>query len=224
MKGFRDRLAYFLDNNSTFGRITGTLWVLVAANVLFLIFSMPVITAGPALAAMYHILLKSMRHPDDILRPFKEFWIGLKGNFKQAIIVWLGFLAFMAIAIFDIDYIQASGNLGFMRWPIYLITGVVLILTSFLFPVMAAFESPLPRLFQNALYFAARNPIRAVGCAAAYALPLALTYLDLQRLPLYAFIWSTVGFAVCASLVSQMLIKDFNRFLPDPNIIEDEED
>lgn len=51
--------------------------------------------------------------------------------------------------------------------------------------------------------------------------PLVLTYADLARLPLYAFLWTMFGFAGIVMLISRLLIKDFNRFLPE--IPEDEE-
>lgn len=218
MKGFSSRLASFLDDNSLFGKITGNLWMIICTNVLFVLFSLPVITAGPAFAAMYRVILKSMRNPDDYIRPFREFWRGFRENFRQAIIIWAGFLVFALIAVLDIDIVNAAGGaVRMMRWPVYLIAGIVLMIFSFVFPVMAAFESPVAGVLRNAFYFTARNPIRAVACAAINVIPLVLTYMDLQRLPLYAFLWSTCGFAVCAAAVSRLLIRDFNRFLPDPD-------
>lgn len=224
MKGFSSRLASFLDDNSTFGRITGNLWLIIVTNVLFVLCSLPVITAGPAFAAMYYVILKSMRCPYDDISPVREFWKGLKENFVQALTVWIMFLLFAAIAILDIDIISHMQEaLSFLRWPVYLAAGVVLMIAVFVFPVMAAFESSTMQLLRNAFYFAARNPLRAVVCMAVCILPLMITYLDLQRLPLYAFLWSTCGFSVTAAVVSRLLIKDFSRFLPDPDDFEDPE-
>ena len=225
MKGFSSRLASFLDDNSTFGRITGNLWLIIITNVLFVLCSLPVITAGPAFAAMYHVILKSMRSPYDEISPVREFWKGLKGNFGQAMIVWLLFLAIAAVAVLDIDIIRnMQESLQWIRWPVYLTAGIVLLVYCFVFPVLAAFESSTIQLLNNAFYFTARNPFRAVVIAAVNVLPMVITYLDLQRLPLYAFLWSTCGFSVTAAVISRILIKDFSRFLPDPDDFADGED
>ena len=225
MKGFSSRLASFLDDNSAFGRMTGNLWLIIVTNVLFILCSLPVITAGPAYAAMYHVILKSMRNPQEDISPVREFWKGLKGNFVQALIVWILFLVFAAITVLDIDIIRSmQGGLAFIRWPVYLTAGIVLLVYCFVFPVLAAFESSTLQLLKNAFYFTARNPLRAVVCAAVNTLPMVITYLDLQRLPLYAFLWSTCGFSVTAVVISRMLIKDFNRFLPDTDDFQEPEE
>lgn len=224
MRGFSSRLASFLDDNSTFGRITGNLWLLIVTNVLFVLCSLPVITAGPAFAAMYHVILKSMRSPYDEISPVREFWNGLKGNFGQALAVWILFLTIAAVAVLDIDIIRnMQEELQWIRWPVYLVAGIVLLVYCFVFPVLAAFESSTLQLLKNAFYFTARNPLRAVVILAVNVLPLMITYMDLQRLPLYAFLWSTCGFSVTAAVVSRMLIKDFSRFLPDPDDFADGE-
>ena len=88
-------------------------------------------------------------------------------------------------------------------------------MASFLYPVMAAFADTIPHLLRNCLYFASKNPIRALGIAALNVGPLILTYADLSRMPLYAFLWAVCGFGAIAMIVSKLLIKDFNKFLPE---------
>ena len=78
--------------------------IVIAANIMFVLVSMPVVTAGPAFAAMYHVMLRFLRSDGEI-NPFKEFWISLKSNFRQAIIVWL---LFLVIVIKGIVYTQLS--------------------------------------------------------------------------------------------------------------------
>jgi hypothetical protein len=79
---------------------------------------------------------------------------------------------------------------------------------------MAAFDDSLRGLVRNAFYFIGKNPVRALLIALINAVPIVWTYMDLQRLPLYSFIWVTLGFSACAMAVSSLLIGDFNRFLP----------
>jgi uncharacterized membrane protein YesL len=160
-------------------------------------------------------MLRFLRSDGEI-NPFKEFWIGLKNNFRQAIIVWLLFLVIVIIGVMDIRFaMYAKGVMTIFKYLIYLIFGIALILVSHMAPVMAAFADTIPHLARNSAFFASKNPVRALAIAALNIGPLILTYYDLQRLPLYAFMWAVFGFGAIAMIVSKMLIKDFNVYLPE---------
>jgi uncharacterized membrane protein YesL len=211
MKGIIFR---FFSNDSVWGQIMTRAWILIGANIMFVLFSLPIVTAGPAFAALYHVMLRTLRSDGEI-SPLKEFWKGFKGNFRQALVYWLIVLALVLVGVLDIRFsVYMGGILTWFKYGIYLIGGSLLILTSFLFPVMAAFDDSLRGLVRNAFYFIGKNPVRALLIALINAVPIVWTYMDLQRLPLYSFIWVTLGFSACAMAVSSLLIGDFNRFLP----------
>ncbi len=211
MKGIIFR---FFSNDSVWGQIMTRAWILIGANIMFVLFSLPIVTAGPAFAALYHVMLRTLRSDGEI-SPLKEFWKGFKGNFRQALVYWLIVLALVLVGVLDIRFsVYMGGILTWFKYGIYLIGGSLLILTSFLFPVMAAFGDSLRGLVRNAFYFIGKNPVRALLIALINAAPIVWTYMDLQRLPLYSFIWVTLGFSACAMAVSSLLIGDFNRFLP----------
>ena len=211
----KQRLWSIFNNESALGRAMNVCGIVIAANIMFVLVSMPVVTAGPAFAAMYHVMLRFLRSDGEI-NPFKEFWIGLKNNFRQAIIVWLLFLVIVIIGVMDIRFaMYAKGVMTIFKYLIYLIFGIALILVSHMAPVMAAFADSIPHLARNSVYFASKNPIRALGIAALNIGPIILTYYDLQRLPLYAFMWAVFGFGAIAMIISKMLIKDFNVYLPE---------
>ena len=211
MKGIIFR---FFSNDSVWGQMMTRAWILIGANIMFVLFSLPIVTAGPAFAALYHVMLRTLRSDGEI-SPLKEFWKGFKGNFRQALVYWLIVLALVLVGVLDIRFsVYMGGILTWFKYGIYLIGGSLLILTSFLFPVMAAFGDSLRGLVRNAFYFIGKNPVRALLIALINAAPIVWTYMDLQRLPLYSFIWVTLGFSACAMAVSSLLIGDFNRFLP----------
>ena len=211
MKGIIFR---FFSNDSVWGQIMTRAWILIGANIMFVLFSLPIVTAGPAFAALYHVMLRTLRSDGEI-SPLKEFWKGFKGNFRQALVYWLIVLALVLVGVLDIRFsVYMGGILTWFKYGIYLIGGSLLILTSFFFPVMAAFDDSLRGLVRNAFYFIGKNPVRALLIALINAAPIVWTYMDLQRLPLYSFIWVTLGFSACAMAVSSLLIGDFNRFLP----------
>ena len=213
----KKRIYAFLDNDSAFGRIMQKCWLIIGSNLMFMIFSLPVITIGPAFAALYHVHLKSMRGHDD-LNPVTEFWKGFRNNFRQAVICWIIFLIIAFIALADIRFLTGMGGqnemMVYFRYVVFFIVGVILAVGCMVFPVMAAFSDTLRGLMRSAFYFAAKNPARAVFIVVLNIVPYALSYIDVQRMPLYGFLWVICGFSVIARCISALLIRDFNRFLP----------
>ena len=213
-----------LSEESLLGRITSRLWILFGANILFVLFSLPVVTAGPAWVAMYYVCLKTLR-VDSTLNPFPEFWKSFLMNFRQAFIGFLAFLAVMAVLVLDIMFVSRTQSaMRFFRWPVYLVTGFLLLILFHVLPVMAAFSDTLKGLIRNGIYFAAKNPLRAILILALNAGPMIWTYMDVVRMPLYAFLWSTFGFSTIAMICSKLLLKDFEKYLPSLDLEEDDKE
>ena len=220
----KERIWGILSEESLLGRITSRLWILFGANVLFVLFSLPIVTAGPAWVAMYYVCLKTLR-VDSTLNPIREFWNGFRMNFKQAFLGFLGFLVIAAILILDIMFVtRTQSPMRLFRYPVYVVSGIMLLLLFHVIPVMAAFADTMKGLIRNAIYFAAKNPIRAILILALNVGPLAWTYYDVVRMPLYAFLWAAFGFSSIAMICSGMLLKDFEQYLPSLDISEDEEE
>ena len=219
----KERIWGILSEESLLGRITSRLWILFGANVLFVLFSLPIVTAGPAWVAMYYVCLKTLR-VDSTLNPIKEFWNGFRMNFKQAFLGFLGFLVIAAILILDIMFVaRTQGSMRLFRYPVYVVSGIMLLILFHVIPVMAAFADTLKGLIRNGIYFAAKNPVRAILILALNVGPMVWTYYDVVRMPLYAFLWATFGFSTIAMICSGMLLKDFEQYLPSLDISEDKE-
>ena len=205
----------FLDNDSYFGRFMTKLGIIIAANLMFVIFSLPFFTLGASLAALYHVMLKTLRS-GGVVNPFKQFWTGFKSNFKQATIVWLIFAAILAFLSMDLQIIDQAGSMfGMFRYGIYAIGLVAICIFFFLMPVMAAFEAKLKELIKHAFYFLLKKPWKSAVILFFDVFPLILTYTDLKDLPLYAFIWVLCGFGLQAMLASTLLLPEFKPFLPE---------
>lgn len=204
----------FLDNDSYFGKFMTKLGIIIGANLMFVLCSIPFITIGPGLVALYHVMLKTLRG-DGVVNPFKEYWIGFKNNFKQAIISWIGFVLFAAFLIIDLRICkQAGGALQFVTYGVYAIMVILVISFCFLLPTMAAFADTIPHLIRNGWFFAVRRPFPTLVILFFDVFPLYLTYTDAQNLPLYAFLWCMFGFGAIAMLGSTLLLKQFAEFLP----------
>ena len=204
-----------LDNESLFGRMMTRCWILIGANLMFLLFSLPVITTGPAFAALCFVMLKVLRGDRD-LNPFKTFFQAFKANLKQGLLVWTVFLALAVLLYLDIRFCNYAGGMFlYFKYALYVMAAVLIMLTAYILPVMAAFSDTIPGLLRNAVFFIARNPLKMPVIVFLDVFPLVVTWLDEKYRPLYVFLWAVFGFARIAMLVSRLLIKDFSKFLPE---------
>lgn len=204
----------FLSNESPFGRLMSRIGIIIVANLLFILCSLPVITMGASLCAMYHVMLKALRSGGQI-NPFKQFFLGFRDNFRQSTLSWILLILLAVFGYVDIQICrQAGGFIYQMRFAIYAIGLIVLMTAIYLFPVMAAFKNTLPNLIRSAVYYAVKNPGRLLVLLFFHVFPLYLTYSDPQMMPLYAFIWFVCGFGAIAMLTARLLIRDFEKHLP----------
>lgn len=203
-----------ISNESLFGRIMTRIGTVIAANLMFVLFSMPVVTVGASLAALYHTMLKMLRSKDAI-NPFKQFWKGFTSNFKQATIAWVISLVLIIVGYFDLRICrQAGGFIGSLRYGVYALGLLLFIVLIYLFPTMAAFSDTLPNLIRNSIYWAFRKPFKLLVNLFFHFFPMFLTYTDRLYLPLYAFIWVMFGFGAIALLTSVLLLPEFEPYLP----------
>ncbi len=214
----------FLDNDSFFGRFMTKLGIIIAANILFMLLSIPFITIGAGFSALYFVMFRTLRN-DGVVNPFKEFWTGLKTNFKQATIAWILFVLLIVFLLADIRICNAAGGaLSILKVGAYAIGAIAVAIYLYLIPVMAAFEDTLPHLIRNAVYFLMKKPLKAAVILFFDIFPMVLTFSDLQSLPLYAFLWVLCGFGLQAMLAATLLMPEFEPFLPKKEDVREEDE
>jgi uncharacterized membrane protein YesL len=209
------RIAAFFSNDSAFGRAMTKCGIVIMANMMFVIFSIPIVTMGAAMCGMYRVMLKMFRGDGDI-NPFKQFWTGFKNNFKQATIYWLIALALLLFGYADFQICRAAGGvIGYMQY-VFLVLGFFwAVLSLYFFPTLTAFDNKLGKLVTSAIFFAVKNPVKAILVFLLYAVPIALTFLDVWLQPLFVFIWAFFGFGLIALVAAKLLLKEFEPYLPE---------
>lgn len=186
---------------------------IIICNLLFVVCSLPIITIGPALTALYHCMLRTVKgnNPGAI----KTFFRAFKENFRQSLLVWLMLLAALAILILNLNFLQQTktpaGDILFYLSGV-LITFLTLLLL-YVFPVIAALSGPLTVLVKNAFLFALIHFPSTLVIAVVSILPLYMTYQDLTLFPLYAFCWSFFGFGLTAYINSFLFYRMFRPYL-----------
>ena len=204
----------FMSNDSAFGKVMTKIGIIICANLMFVVFSLPVITIGPALSGLYRVMLKTLRS-NGVTNPFKQFWLGFKTCFLQATAVWVIYLLLFGIGYMGLKVcMQAEGFLNNFQYAIYAVLLIITLVIIYTFPSIAAFEGKISAHIRNAVYFAFHKPWFIPINLFFHIFPLYLTYSDPHMMPLYSFCWFFFGFGAIAMLTSRLLIKDYNRFLP----------
>lgn len=156
----KNRLAKGLD-------VFGNLFIL---NIVFVLFSLPVVTIGASVTALYSVTLKMVRGEEGGI--FKSFVAGFKANFKKATIVWMITLVFGGIIYVEmllcmnnstlLEAIpvlkQMSNGISWFYLVLVVIELAVIGLGSpFLYPLIARYDNGLKNTIKNSFLVAISN-------------------------------------------------------------------
>lgn len=207
----------FFGNDSLFGRIFGALGNMITVNLLFLLCSIPVITFGAAFTSMYYALLRNLKYGDSSL--IRDFFSSFRQNFRQSTLSWIISVVFIIVFTADIGMFGPNGvyPVTAIYYLIIVLAVIVMITAMFVFPVIATFKNTLKNLWIQSFFLAAKN------------IPIALTVLVLNIVPLYLsltspspqifctalFIWIIAGFGAVAWINTFLFYRIFSPYLAD---------
>lgn len=124
-------------------------------GILTLICSIPVVTIGASLTAMFYVGMKLVRNEEGYI--VKDFFKSWRQNFKQSLLMELIIAALGIILVADIRICSvwaATEGSTFARLLMFLVIGVLLILAGvmlYAFPLLARFENTVLKTLKNAL-------------------------------------------------------------------------
>lgn len=113
-------------------RFIGKLGDLIILNILWIVCSIPVFTAGASTTAVYYVTLKLVRDEED--STIRSFFRSFKSNFRQATGIWLIMLAAGIVLGFDFWFF-VSGQMpinGALRTVLTAASGGLLLIYLFI--------------------------------------------------------------------------------------------
>lgn len=115
-------------------------WNVVWISVLWLVCSLPLVTIGPASAAAYYAMSRSVRRGEDTVT--KDFFRSFKKNFLQGLILGVIYsVAAFAFTYAAVFYYKGSGDISFaMRWVFYLLILILMNTVAYAFAFLSRFE------------------------------------------------------------------------------------
>ena len=134
-------------------------------SVLWIVFSIPVITMGASSAAMYATVLKYIRRDEGYL--WRTFWGAFRENLKRSTLAWLAALVLLPLLAVDALVFRSmavNGDfLGNLYWVILVLICVAVTWTAYLSAYCARFNGSVKDVLRFSFILMASHPIKSLG-------------------------------------------------------------
>ena len=191
---------------------------LVLLQLLFLLTSLPIITIGAGLSAMFTVSRKLRL--DTISEIGTTYFRAFAANWKKSTLAWLLFLFVGVMFYVDFNFYTDRGALGTAAKVLtFVLAAASYLCFVYLFPMLAWLENRLLPQMKNALILAFLHAGTTVLVTLIYAAAFALSKF---LLPIFLFI----GFSGPVYLTSGPFLKALSAYAPEllPSPPEDTED
>ena len=141
----------------------GYLGDLVMLSLLWTVFSVPILTLGPASAALYDAVVHSIRRREDsvIARFFATFRRELKQGVLSSLIVLGTAVVLLGVPL----YLTRTRNVPYLLAALILLAFFLLCVLCWLWPALSRFSMGLTALFSNSLKLALGHILRSAAMA-----------------------------------------------------------
>ena len=209
---------------ASFGRFMRAMADLLILNLLTLFCCLPVITIGPALCALFSVMLKIAR--DEAVDTFGGFLSALKKNFFPGMI--LGAIAVFGAIVIYADGVYAFSLTGAAKIVFCIVTGIIgaiwLTYICYVFALQARYEAAVQSHIINAYKLAFISPWQTVLMWVILAIPVLLAlYLPWNFVVQIGVFYLMFGISLPVFCNCRILRNIFDRFDPkEPEEIEEE--
>ena len=136
--------------------------IFVISNIMFVICSIPIISAGASLCALYSVMFRLARNDLDF-NIFSEFLVCFRKKLKASIIPWVSIAFVYVIMVWDIILCHRLDNkISYLRFPVYILLIILVSFASYVFPLMSRSNLSFKKLALNSFFFIMRRPIKTV--------------------------------------------------------------
>ena len=177
--------------------VLGSVSDIVLLNLLFVVCSLPVVTIGASLTALYGSLFRLARGEGTL---YTSFFRTFKASFGQATLLFLELAAAFAVLVADIYLTNMIGSalavVGIALFCVAILLG--LCMSQYVFALLASYPNPLKRTVKNAFLMSLRHAPKSLLMILFWALPvLAWAFVESWFFQ-YGFHWLLFCFALPA--------------------------
>lgn len=197
--------------DGTLVSVMNRIMYVVSANLLFIVCSLPIVTAGASAAAMYAVLLGAQSGKDKPI--IASFFKCFKETFIPATVLWMGMIG--TIGTIWLNYRVTAGFHGYfevVRVICNLVAVLLAILWIYAFPAMAYFANTFKGYIQFALAVSISHLPQTALLIALQAGPLILILFLAQYSRLFTIFFFLCGFSIGAYLSAPVLNRIFSLY------------
>lgn len=136
-----------------FELFTMRFWDIIKLNFFFVLYSIPIITIGPAFGAMTSILMSMIQRKHTYI--FSDFHEAFKNNWKQSLfsglIILIAF-SFLGVSLsFYLKLAQEKSIFYFVFYLCLFITVLLALASMYIYPLLTTVSLPLKDVFKNSI-------------------------------------------------------------------------
>lgn len=200
----------FQPDNPFFSILT-RVFDLLMLNILCLICSLPIVTAGAACIALYTVIFKWMRGDDPPV--VSTYFEAFRGNLKQGCAMGAVFLVLFLILGADLHITgHTDSSAGSVMYGVTLmLLAAVVALFAYAFPLAAWFENTVRGHLGNAWRLAVTHLPQTLILTVLHILPIVWFLLSPETFFAGAFLWGIIGGSVTAYFCAWFLTAIFQK-------------
>lgn len=203
----------FFDLDSPLMRVLSKMTDIMWLNVLTIVCSLPIVTAGAAFTALHYSCLKLVRGEESYVT--KDFFKSFKQNLKQGIVITIILIFVVVLLSFDFYFLLTNQQTGKLGSVVLAGLGVVVLLVactvSFLFPILARFNNTIKGTIKNAFMMSMLVLPKTLLMIVMAVAPAAIWYFVPQVAPLCFLFF----FGAPAYLSAMLYSKTFKKYEPE---------
>lgn len=147
----------FFNKDSFAMRFLTQLGNLILVNLIFIITSIPVITIGASLSALYRITFAI--HCKEDVTVLRTYFGTFKSSFKHSTLLWIPTSAALAFFLYEIYllWFELDPKYAMFQIPVWIMIFIILSIMIYSFPMIGLYEQPLKQTVKNSLILAVTN-------------------------------------------------------------------
>lgn len=186
---------------------------LILLNLCFLLCSLPIVTAGAALAALYAVCTRFGTEREGAT--FRVFFRSFRSCLKQGTAAWLLEILLCAFSgYFALLFFLRGDSMHYAFIPFLVLLGLTLVTSGYVYPLLGQFENTLGGTLRNACILSLGYLPRSVLTAVINLAPLVLLAVSPELFMRSGIIWFFLYFSGTAYLNSRILRPVFRPYLP----------
>ncbi len=193
--------------DGTYAKIMNWIWDVIVISVLWVICSIPIITAGAATSAAYYAAAKAVRAGEG--KAFSAFFHAFRQNFKQTAFFSVLYCLILLVLLFDSVYCYNNAQIPLIvLYLFYCMILLSIVSAQYLFTFISRFSLSKFQLFRMAVLCSFRHIISTI---------LLLVLLVAMAVGVYLMPWGVLAFpGILFYLTSYVMEPIMRKYMASP--------